>query len=63
MRYKVHRLGASERTIQEKLESFLNELHGEVVAILPYVRTTFQMMGATSKVGFVLVVEKTDQPG
>ncbi len=58
MRYKVHRLEAGERTIQEQLEKFLNELHGEVVAILPYVRPTFQMMGATSKIGFILVVEK-----
>jgi len=45
-------------TAQQALEAFLNRLEGEVLAVVPYVRPTFQLMGATSKVAFLLVVEK-----
>jgi hypothetical protein len=58
MKYRVHRLEVTARTAQEKLEAFLNQLEGEVVAIVPYVRPTFQLMGATSRVAFLLVVER-----
>jgi hypothetical protein len=58
MKYRVHRLEVKEDTAQEKLERFLNQLEGEVLAIVPYVTPTFQGMGATSKVGFLLIVEK-----
>jgi len=37
MRYKVHRLEVGEDTAQEKLEHFLNQLEGEIFAIVPYV--------------------------
>ena len=59
MNYRVHRLEAKEDTAQEKLERFLNELEGEVLAIVPYVTPVFKGMGATAKVGFFLIVEKT----
>jgi hypothetical protein len=58
MKYRVHRLEVEEDTAQEKLERMLNQLEGEVLAIQPYVIPTFQGMGATSKVGFLLIVEK-----
>lgn len=58
MKFRVHRLEVKKATAQEKLEEFLNQLKGEVVAIVPYVTPTFQPMGATSKVGFLLIVEK-----
>lgn len=58
MKYRVHRLGVKESTAQDKLERFLNELEGDVLAIVPYVTPKFQGMGATAKVGFLLVVEK-----
>jgi rhamnose utilization protein RhaD (predicted bifunctional aldolase and dehydrogenase) len=58
MDYRVHRLEVEEKTVQEKLERFLNQLEGEVLAVVPYIKPTFQLMGATSKVGFFLVVEK-----
>lgn len=45
--------------MQEKLEQFLNKLDGEVISVIPNVRPTFQLMGAISKIDFVLVVEKT----
>ena len=56
--YRVHRLEVKEDTAQEKLERFLNQLEGEVLAIVPYVTPKFQGMGATSKVSFLLIVEK-----
>ncbi|MDY6866052.1 MAG: hypothetical protein SVY15_08815 [Halobacteriota archaeon] len=43
---------------QAKLEQFLNNLEGEVVAIVPNVKPTFQGMGATAKVNFLFIVEK-----
>jgi rhamnose utilization protein RhaD (predicted bifunctional aldolase and dehydrogenase) len=58
MKYKVHRLQVKKETAQEKLEEFLNELNGEVLAVVPYVAPTFQLMGATAKVDFLLIVEK-----
>jgi len=44
--------------MQEKLEEYLNKLDGEVVSIIPNVRPTFQLMGATAKIDYILVVEK-----
>ena len=60
MKYLVHRLEVKEDTAQEKLERFLNQLQGEALAIIPYVTPTFQGMGATAKVGFLLIVEKVE---
>jgi hypothetical protein len=59
MPYRVHRIDVSRHNMQEKLEQFINHLNGEVVAVLPNVRPTFQFMGATARVDFLLVVEKT----
>jgi len=58
MRYRVHQLEIKQDTAQEKLEHFLNQLQGEVLTIVPFVSPTFQGMGATSKVIFLLIVEK-----
>ena len=58
MKYRVHRLEVKEDTAQEKLERFLNQLEGEVLAIIPHITPTFQGMGATAKVSFLLIVEK-----
>ena len=58
MKCRVHRLEVKKDTAQEKLERFLNQLEGEVLAIVPYVTPTLQGMGATSKVDFLLIVEK-----
>ena len=59
MKYRVHRLDVNSRTIQEQLEYFLTRLEGEVVSIIPNVRPTFQLMGATAKVDFLLIVERS----
>lgn len=58
MKYKVHRLDVNKNNMQTELEQFLNRLNGEVISVLPNVRPTFQIMGATAKVDFLLIVEK-----
>jgi len=34
--------------------------NGEILAIVPNVKPTFQLMGATAKIDFLLIVEKTE---
>jgi hypothetical protein len=58
MKYRVHRFHLKMNEDQSKLEQFLNNLKGEVVTIIPNIQPTFQGMGATAKVDFVLIVEK-----
>lgn len=60
MKYKVHRLEIKMENCQTKLERFLNDLEGEVVSIIPNVAKTslLQIYGVTSKVDFLLIVEK-----
>ena len=57
MKYKVHRIEVKSDNMQEKLENFINKLTGEVISVIPNVRQTFQGMGATAKIDFLLVVE------
>lgn len=59
MNYRVHQLEVKKGDAREKLERFINQLDGEVQEIVPFVSPTFQGMGATSKVVFLLIVEKT----
>ncbi len=58
IKYRVHRFGIDMDKDQARLEQFLNNLEGEVVTIIPNVKPTFQLMGATAKVNFLLIVEK-----
>ena len=58
MKYGVHRIEVKNENMQEKLEQYLNKLDGEVVSIIPNVSPTFQLMGATAKIDFILIVEK-----
>ena len=53
MKYKVHQLYLSMTRDQLKLEQFLNNLEGEVIAIIPNVTPLPATM-----VNFVLIVEK-----
>ena len=55
MKYKVHRFDLKMTTDQYALEKFLNQLEGEVVAIIPNV--TLSVFWA-HKVDFLLIVEK-----
>lgn len=44
-----------------ELEHFLNSLEGEVVAVIPNVKPVFLMMGATARINFLYIIEKTIQ--
>jgi hypothetical protein len=58
MKYRVHRIEVNSENMQDKLEQYLNKLDGDVVSVIPNIRPTFQLMGATSKIDYILVVEK-----
>ena len=58
MKYRVHRLQVGPKSAQETLEAFLNQLKGEVVGVVPYFLPAFRAMGATSKMSFLLIVER-----
>ena len=60
MNYRVHQIFVKKESAQEKLERFLNQLNGEVISIAPFISSTLQGMGATSKVDYFLVVEKSE---
>jgi hypothetical protein len=60
MKYKVHRFDLKMDTDEDRLEDFLNSLEGEIVSIVPNIKPTFQGMGATAKVDFLLIVEKLE---
>jgi hypothetical protein len=54
MKYRVHQLNLSMTKDQDKLEQFLNNLKGEVIAIIPNIT-----LGVTAPhVNFLLIVEK-----
>lgn len=60
MNYRVHRLEIDLEKDQERLESFLNNLKGEVVSIIPNIAKTtiFQIYGVTRKIKFILIIER-----
>ena len=58
LNYRVHRIDVKSNTMQKDLENFLNTLDGDVISIIPNVKPTFQPMGATAKVDFLLIVER-----
>ena len=58
MKYDVHRFEINMDKDRDKLKQFLNNLKGDVVAIIPNVKPTFKPMGATAKIDFLLIVEK-----
>lgn len=55
MKYKIHKLDINLKKDQEKLEKFLNDLVGEVVAIIPNV--TFKAFWV-HQINFLLIVER-----
>ena len=55
MNYKVHRFDVRMTRDQSRLEQFLNNLNGEVIAIIPNVQ--IQPIWV-HKVDFLLIVEK-----
>ncbi len=59
MKYRVHRLDIAITKESDRLEQFLNNLDGEVVAIIPNVNPFFLYYG--SKVNFLLIIEKVEK--
>ena len=59
MKYRVHRFELRMTRDQHKLEEFLNNLEGEVVAVIPNVTPV-----PATYVDFVLIVERlfTEKP-
>ncbi len=55
MKYRVHRFDLSMTKDQSRLEQFLNNLEGEIVAIIPNVTVSFFWI---HRVDFLLIVEK-----
>lgn len=55
MAYKVHRFDLRMTADQARLERFLNDLKGEVVAVVPNVTISFFWI---HRVDFLLIVEK-----
>jgi len=55
MNYRVHRFDLKMTTDQDELEKFLNNLKGEVIAIVPNVTLGFLW---AHRVDFLLIVEK-----
>jgi hypothetical protein len=60
MNYRVHRFDMDMAKDQSKLEQFLNDLKGEVVAIIPSVNPKMTPGGMGAKVNFLLIVEKIE---
>ena len=58
MKYRVHHFKINMSKDKDKLESFLNNLKGEVVSIIPNVEPLF--LSIHSRVNFLLIVEKTE---
>jgi len=58
LRYEIHRFDINMEKDQDKLKQFLNTLRGEIVAIIPNTKPTFQLMGATAKTDFLYIIEK-----
>ena len=58
MKYEIHRFDINMEKDQDKLKQFLNNLKGDIVAIIPNVKPTFKPMGATAKIAFLLIIEK-----
>ena len=61
MSYRVHRLEINMERDQARLEQYLNSLEGEIISIIPNIAKTsiLQIYGATRKIDFLLIVERT----
>ncbi len=57
-KYKIHHFELKMTKDKDKLEQFLNNLEGEIIAIIPNVQPKFLPMGATAVVDFLLIVER-----
>jgi hypothetical protein len=65
MKYKVHVFKISGENDVYELERFLNNLDGEVVSVIPKIKKLSlpQIYGITSRVDYLLIVEKLASAG
>lgn len=56
-KYRIHRFDINMVRDQEKLEQFLNNLKGEVVAIVPNVAISIFWV---HRIDFLLIIEKVE---
>lgn len=59
MTYKVHKLHIGKDIEESVLESYLNNLRGEVISIIPNIVPQFHLMGATAGYDYLIIVEKS----
>ena len=60
-KYRIHHFELKMTKDKDKLEQFLNNLEGEVIAIVPNVQPKFLPIGATATVDFLLIIEKNEK--
>ena len=60
MKYKVHKFNIHMEDDQQKLEEFLNNLKGEIVAVIPNNSSIglAQIYGVSRKIDFLLIIEE-----
>jgi len=63
MKYKVHHFKFKTTKDKDRLEDFLNDLDGEIIAIIPSVQPKFVLMGISAATESLLVVEKIKKWG
>ena len=63
MKYKVHHLKIDLENDQDKLELFLNNLAGDLIAIIPNNQkmSLLQIYGVTPKINRLFIIEKLAQ--
>lgn len=57
-KYRVHRFDIRMSKDQKPLEDFLNSLDGEIISIIPNVKSHFTMGGMGARVSFLYIVER-----
>lgn len=58
MKYKVHKFRVGKEINDVELHQFLENLHGDVVSIIPNIVPKFHLMGATGGYDYLIIVEK-----
>ena len=57
-KYRVHKFEIRMSKDQDRLEEFLNSIDGEIISIIPNVKSHITMAGMGARVSFLYVVEK-----
>ena len=60
-RYRIHRVDIRMKRDQARFEQFLNNLEGEVIAVIPNVSPSWTFGGMGAGVHYFWVIEKVKQ--